>query len=175
MRPLNHPTLILGLVLVLAACGGGGDGGDPTQKTQGGRDDQSPGGASQSGRGNPGICIARADEPVLTLQTATNATSGQPVWQQLKLTHIKLNDQPADLTMLMLGASKNVTLAGDALVCTAACAFGGVVEGRYSFTVEAPGYQPRAYVVDAAFAGRSGSCPLTLSNGTKLDVALVPG
>ena len=132
------------------------------------------GGGSDSEELIAGPCIIQSSEPVLTLQTATDATTGKQL-PSLKLTNLKFGDVAVDLTLLLLGASKNVVAAADGLACTAPCAFGSANEGKYTFTAVAPGYQPKAYAVDAVFASRAGSCPLMLSNGSKLDVALVPG
>ncbi|MGM9482950.1 hypothetical protein ACS5PN_17285 [Roseateles sp. NT4] len=135
--------------LSLAGCGGGGS----ESETAG------------------GPCNVEVDEPVLTIQKATNASGGAAI-AEIRLTNIKINDVVPDPSLLVI-ESKGMSVDGGALVCKAPCGFWSG-KAKISFTAAANGFQSKSFIVDAVYSTQTGNCPARLTNGTKIEVALAP-
>lgn len=66
-----------------------------------------------------------------------------------------------------------VTVVGDSLRCEVACGF-GMLEGTYSMSIHAAGYRDTTLTFNATYSSRHGGCPLTLSDGKRLELRLLP-
>ena len=120
-----------------------------------------------------GPCSHTYRDPLLTIATATNSASGVGV-ARLLLAEFRVNGQPAQPQMVILGdQSERVTLADEVVICDVACAF-GTSEGRYEFTVSAPGYRTAAVQVEARYPRFKGGCPSYNAGTNRLDVRLAP-
>ena len=71
------------------------------------------------------------------------------------------------------GPNHGATVAGDSLRCDVACGF-GMREGSYSMSISAAGYRDTTISFNATYSSRHGGCPLTLSDGKRLELRLMP-
>ncbi|MGQ0587857.1 MAG: hypothetical protein ACT4PK_11765 [Gammaproteobacteria bacterium] len=127
--------------------------------------------ASQSS-GMVGPCVVfTATDAILTVDTAsgtaTNATIGEAV-----LNTFAVNGQPRTAAQAKTSVSSNVVVEGDTLRCTLPCSFGAEA-GEWTFTAEAPGYDPTLQEATAAPYNSSGTgCPGYTTGTTHISLTL---
>lgn len=129
--------------------------------------------------GSLGPCFIGYDEPLFTIASAIDATSGALI------TPIILRDFVFDgppgvrpgmsfLTDYLGLHPRNVEPRDDQLICAVACAF-GARPGDYTFTFGAHGYRDTTFAIaDANFTKGRGNCPAYLSGGPVLNLRLSP-
>ena len=116
-----------------------------------------------------GPCVQIATDPILTIATAVDATSGAAI-TQLTLTDIKVNGTPV-LLEFMQHLSSTAKVVGAHVECGIPCGF-GESEGTYTATVTADGYNPLSLSVAARYSSSVGGCPNIVSGSTLTSVVL---
>lgn len=120
---------------------------------------------------------SEAVDPLITIQSAVNATDRAPI-SQLTLSEIHYLGQPQgaeDIEFYLNSNAQNMTGDGDRLVCSVPCGF-AAQEGPWEFTLSSPGYVPERISLDASYSGteRIDECKLKFIDGPVLDIELEP-
>lgn len=137
-----------------------------------------PGAACGGGEGGTvGPCYVQYEEPLFTISAASDAHTGAAL-EQVVLTRFTYGDRSdlgLDFLTNHLGLQpRNVAIRNGALVCDIECAFGGPA-GSYTFTFHATDYRDTTFTIDnAEFANARGDCPVVLSDGLDIELALTP-
>lgn len=133
-------------------------------------DDGSVGNGIQNG----GACVHEYREPILNLDSVTEATTGDAV-AVVHLSEIAVDGMARTGTTLVQAGrpQSNVTAdgSGNGLDCTVPCGFGSAA-GTWTFTVSAEGRVPTDVTVEAAYETFVGGCPSYEDGGTRFDVVL---
>ncbi len=119
-----------------------------------------------------GVCEHTYRDPLLVLQTVTDARTGAPI-TRVAVRDVMFAGQPIRAEDLVHGPSRNVALDSGGLVCAADCGF-ATSPGRYRFTVAAQGYQPLVVERDADYARFHGGCPSYSEGSIVMRVQLTP-
>lgn len=114
--------------------------------------------------GTIGPCVHTYEDPVLHVESVTDAQNGQRVFafRILEVTRNGVKQQPIFLKIV----SYNVVVYDTTLVCNVPCGF-GTDEGAYTLRVSASGYRDTTISVNAKYAVFKGGCPSSNSGGTK--------
>ena len=121
-----------------------------------------------------GACLHtyRAGVVAITAVQSTGGVSGQPrPIPQVIVGQIRVNDksaEPGELQGLV-----NAVPGPQGLECTVPCSF-GTEEGKWQFTVSAPGHGGRAVNVGASYAVLGRGCPSYNDKGTEVRLNLEP-
>jgi hypothetical protein len=124
-------------------------------------------------RGDQIMCadVITVAEPLVQIRSVTSSQAGVPV-DQFTLSNFSRNGYHEDAALLIAGVPKtNATVVNGTLVCSGACGF-GQSEGTYAFTVSAAGAQDKVVAVAAKYDARDQGCPVQLSGGTAVTIAL---
>lgn len=127
------------------------------------------GGGSSSDEAPVGPCVHQYGDPVLHLDSALDAATGQPI-ATVHISSVVLNGVPADHALLLQG-SVNAASNGASIVCTVPCGLSNS-EGTYGFVASASGYAPQNATVMAKYATTTGGCPSSSSGGTAVRLEL---
>jgi hypothetical protein len=136
---------------VIAGCGGG------------------TGGEDQNTAGGP--CVVLYAEPILALTSATDSATGSAI-SAVELSDVTVAGRQLDLQFGLSGA-KNVSVAGESIICRLPCAL-GTSDGEYRFNVKAAGYRNQAQNILAAYSQFGGGCPASYSGATAVALRLTP-
>jgi len=138
------------LLLVLSACGGGGD------------------------SMGSGVCTANVahDEPALILTTVQNASTSAPL-AVVVLSDLVVSGVSLPTELVSTQQSLNIRVVGKTLECTLPCGFSAAT-GDQSFTVSAPGYAPLKVTAQGSYASSYGTCPVTQTGGHRISLKLDP-
>lgn len=111
-----------------------------------------------------GPCVHTYEDPVLHVESVTNAQNNQlvPAIRILEVTRNGIRQQPGYLRII----SYNAVAFDTTLVCNVPCGF-GTDEGAYTLRVSAPGYRDTVIAVNGKYAVFKGGCPSSNSGGTK--------
>lgn len=124
-----------------------------------------------------GPCYHGYAEPVLTLEFARSAASGQAIGE-VALSAFAINGQPVTVEKqfgvesMTSQPSFNVRIENGLLHCTLPCGF-GIASGRYEFSAAAQGHRTKRLHIDAAYAALVGNCPSFSTEGTVATLELV--
>ena len=117
-----------------------------------------------------GPCVVTVDGPVLIIDSVTSGNPARSI-QSVTLTDIKREGRILDFSY-GVPYGMNLLVSGSGLGCTTPCGFESE-PGAYTFRVSAPGFASREVVTAARYAVAQGpGCPLHLSGGTRVSVAL---
>ena len=114
--------------------------------------------------GTIGPCVHTYEDPVLHIQSVTNAQTGQSV-QALQILQVLLEGQKQD-SQILKAVSFNVTVMDSTLLCGLPCGF-GTEAGIYTLTVAARGCRDTTISLPAKYAVLKGGCPSSSSGGTQ--------
>jgi len=114
--------------------------------------------------GTIGPCVHTYEDPVLHIQSVTNAQTGQSV-QALEILEVLLDGQKQDPRVLKV-VSFNVVAADSTLLCGLPCGF-GTETGIYTLTITAKGCRDTTISLQAQYAVFRGGCPSSNSGGTQ--------
>jgi len=119
-----------------------------------------------------GACDHTYEDPVLTIVRVEGSNA-------VSLTSVTISDvvvafRPVgDLSSLTAPPAFGLSLVNGELRCDIPCGV-GVVEGRYEFTVKAPGYRDQRVTAMASYPRFEGGCPSRNSGSTEISVLLEP-
>lgn len=118
-----------------------------------------------------GACLHTFEDPVLSIVRVEGSS--------LLLTSVTISDvvvafqlvgNPGSLTT---PPAVGLSLVDGELRCDVPCGF-GVQEGRYEFTVKAPGYLDHRVTTIASYSRFEGGCPSRNSGSTEITLSLTP-
>lgn len=118
-----------------------------------------------------GPCLHTYEDPVLHIQSVTNAQTGQSV-QALDIVQVLLNGQKQDLHFVT-AVSFNVVVMDSTLLCGLPCGF-GTEPGVYTLTVAARGCRDTTVSLAASYAVFKGGCPSSNSGGSQYSFQMEP-
>ena len=119
-----------------------------------------------------GSCEHTYRDPLLVLQTVTDARTGAPL-TRVTIRDVTVAGQPVRAEDLLRGPTRNVVLDNGGLVCAGDCGF-ATTPGLYRLTVAAQGYQPLVVERDADYARFQRGCPSFNEGSSVMQVQLTP-
>jgi hypothetical protein len=123
------------------------------------------------GGGTIGPCVHTNEEPILHIEWARNAKTGEYL-RTVVLTEMAIDSFAQD-PFWFLPDSRGVAVADSSLICNPPCAFGNTT-GKYTFTVSAPGCRDTIVTCYPRYAINRGGCPSSSTGGLRLTLML-PG
>jgi hypothetical protein len=121
-----------------------------------------------------GFCEHINEDPVLTITTATNAVTGDPIpTLRLKDLVVAADEEFDEIFTMTQPPSYSIVREGTDYICQVACGFGAAV-GRYNFSVVAEGFQAKSVSVVADYDRFVPGCPSRSRGSTELTVQLEP-
>lgn len=118
-----------------------------------------------------GACVHGFEDPVLTL---VRVEGSSVLVNSVTISDVVIALQPVgNLASLTTPPALGVSLVNDMLRCDVPCGF-GIQEGRYEFTVKAPGYIDQRVTTMASYSRFEGGCPSRNSGSTEITLSLTP-
>ena len=118
-----------------------------------------------------GACLHTFEDPVLTL---VRVEGSSVLLSSVTISDVVIALQTVgNLGSLTVTPAQGISLVNGALRCDVPCGF-GVQEGRYEFTVKAPGYVDQRVTTLASYRRFEGGCPSRNSGSTEITLTLVP-
>ena len=118
-----------------------------------------------------GACLHTFEDPVLTI---VRVEGSSVLLNSVTISDVVIALQPVgNLGSLTVTPAQGISLGNGELRCDIPCGF-GVLEGRYEFTVKAPGYLDQRVTTMASYSRFDGGCPSSNSGSTELTLSLAP-
>jgi hypothetical protein len=117
----------------------------------------------------PGPCIVEYIDPILQITSITDQQT-KAVIQTISIDSVFINGRFVPLSSLRRG---NNAINQVKWTASAPVDFWND-EGSYTIYLSAEGYKPTTVNVSATYRTRRGSCPLTISDGERIDITLQP-
>ena len=118
-----------------------------------------------------GPCVHIYQEPILHIQSVTNAESGAMI-ETIIITDVTIGSASVDLRLL-ISESRRIALLDSSLIGNPPCSF-GTQDGTYSFSVSASGFRDTLIIADAAYSRFEGGCPSRSFGGRRITIQLQP-
>lgn len=117
-----------------------------------------------------GACLHSFEDPVLTI---VRVEGSSVLLNAVTIADVVIALQPVgNLGSLTAPPALGVSLDNGELRCDVPCGF-GVHEGRYEFTIKAPGYLDHRVTAMASYPRFEGGCPSENSGSTEISLSLV--
>lgn len=118
-----------------------------------------------------GACDHTFEDPVLTIVWVEGSSM---LLNSATISDVVIALQPVgNLGSLTAPPALGVSLVNGELRCDVPCGF-GIQEGRYEFTVKAPGYVNQRVTTMASYSQFEGGCPSRNSGSTEITLSLTP-
>jgi len=118
-----------------------------------------------------GACDHAFEDPVLTI---VRVEGSSVLLNSVTIADVAIALQPVgNLGSLTTPPALGISLVNGELRCDVPCGF-GVQEGRYEFTVKAPGYLDHRVTAMARYSRFEGGCPSRNSGSTEITLTLTP-
>jgi len=118
-----------------------------------------------------GACLHTFEDPVLTI---VRVEGSSVLLNSVTISGVVVGLQPVgNLGSLTTPPALGISLVNGELRCDVPCGF-GVQEGRYEFTVKAPGYLDHRVTAMARYSRFEGGCPSRNSGSTEITLTLTP-
>ncbi len=121
---------------------------------------------------NYGPCVHKYLDPVLTIESVTDAQTGALV-SPVYISDISIDDNKQSASHLAGMDSTNISVEDSVIVCTPACGFSHI-SGTYQFTVQSDQYRDTTIVKEVQYQESGGGCPSWSKGSTVISLTLKP-
>jgi hypothetical protein len=125
------------------------------------------------GNGNLGPCVHFYEDPILLIESISDAESGDSI-SQTNIFDVYIDSVKQNLSSLIRDSSQNVSIEDSVISCQTPCGF-GTHDGHYQFTVNTTSYETKTQSIkNVDYNEFEGGCPSRSYGSTTLQFELQP-